>query len=537
MNGWRFACALMLIVFVLMPLARPFRAIAEPATWTWTEDDAARLAHLAANTLTLTAGTLALALPLGSLLAAILFRTSFVARRLLLFLLAILLFVPLPIIVSSWQGSLGSDGWFPLGFWRTTADRPWATGMTAAIWVHALASVPWVAFIVGLGLTWIEPELEDEAAQCAGPWRVLMLVTLPRVRASILAAALFVVLQTASEISVTDILLVQTLAEEAFTQFAVGHSGLGRTLALSLPGLILVWLVVLSIVAYLEKSLPPLAPPARGHRPLELAWGWARFGGAALVLFMLMAPLGSLVWKVGLTGHPAHWSGSSAGHFLQNEARLLGKDLMATLATALATGFLVAGIAIGACWLARDARWFRWLLFSIVTWAWVMPGPVVGIGLHEIILMLPEGPWKNALYYGPSPLPLMWVQSIRALPIAVVFLWPIVRMIPRELFDEARLAGAGALRQWLGVVVPMTWRAAFIAGLAASALCLGEVSASTRVETPGWDSFTKLVFDRMHFGVDNNVSALCVLMLASLGAIGLAGLGMRALSRLMRRER
>jgi len=44
-----------------------------------------------------------------------------------------------------------------------------------------------------------------------------------------------------------------------------------------------------------------------------------------------------------------------------------------------------------------------------------------------------------------------------------------------------------------------------------------------RVETPGWESFTKLVFDRMHFGVDNNVAALCVLMLISLGVLGIAG--------------
>jgi iron(III) transport system permease protein len=383
----------------------------------------------------------------------------------------------------------------------------------------------------------VEPELEDEAAQSAAPWRVLLQVTLPRVRASVLAAALFVVLQTASEISVTDIFLVQTLAEEAFTQFAVGHSGLGRTLALSLPGLLLAWSVVLLIVARLEKSLPPLAPPARGHRTLDLGWPAARFSGAALVLFLLIVPLGSLVWKLGLTGHPARWGASSAGHFLQNEARLLGKDLTATLATSLATGFLVAGIALWACWLARDARWFRWVLFSIVVGAWVMPGPVVGIGLHEIILSLPEGPWKDALYYGPSPLPLMWVQAIRALPIAVVFLWPIVRLLPRELFDEARLAGAGALGPWLGVLVPMTGRAGLIAALAASALCLGEVAASTRVETPGWDSFTKLVLNRMHFGVDNNVSALCVLMLASLGVIALAALGLTALARMVRRER
>ena len=49
----------------------------------------------------------------------------------------------------------------------------------------------------------------------------------------------------------------------------------------------------------------------------------------------------------------------------------------------------------------RHARWFRWLLFSVVTWAWVMPGPVVGIGLHEIILMLPDGPWETGALLRP----------------------------------------------------------------------------------------------------------------------------------------
>jgi ABC-type spermidine/putrescine transport system permease subunit II len=131
----------------------------------------------------------------------------------------------------------------------------------------------------------------------------------------------------------------------------------------------------------------------------------------------------------------------------------------------------------------------------------------------------------------------MWVQAIRAFPIAVVFLWPIVRMIPREVAEEARLAGARAVSVWLGVVIPLTWRATAVVALASAALCLGEVAASTRVETPGWESFTKLIFDRMHFGVDNNVSALCVLMLASPVAIGCVVFGLMMLLQLGRRER
>ena len=109
---------------------------------------------------------------------------------------------------------------------------------------------------------------------------------------------------------------------------------------------------------------------------------------------------------------------------------------------------------------------------------------------------------------------------MRALPIAVVFLWPVVRMIPRELFEEARLAGASPLREFLHVVVPMTWRAALVTGLAAAALCLGEVGASERIATPGWEAFAGRLLKLMHTGVDNNVSALCVLALSAVAGCG-----------------
>jgi ABC-type Fe3+ transport system permease subunit len=132
--------------------------------------------------------------------------------------------------------------------------------------------------------------------------------------------------------------------------------------------------------------------------------------------------------------------------------------------------------------------------------------------------MLPEGPWKTMLYWGPSPAPLMLAQGMRALPIAVVFLWPVVRMIPRELFEEARLGGAGALSELVHVVLPLTWRAALATGAAATALCLGEVGASARVETPGWQAFANTLLAHMHTGVDNNVAALCLMMLGAIVA-------------------
>ena len=525
MNGCRVAYALGLIGFVAVPLLMPFGGLAKQETWAWTSGDGDRLFHLTLHTVMLTAATIALALPAGVGLAVLLFRTSFFGRRTLLFLVALALFVPLPVTVSSWQALLGADG---LGFWRVTA-RPWATGLGPAIWIHAIAAVPWVAFIVGLGLTWVEPELEEEAAQSVGSWRVLALVTLPRARSSVWAAALFVLLQTASETNVTDIMLVPTLADEVRTQFGPGNRpALVRALVLALPSLLLTWVAVLAVLSHLEKRMPPMAPPNRGRRSLDVGPPWLRGVGGVLVLLLLLAPLCSLAWMLGLSGHPRQWTSDVAWNYIQAETIVKGKELSAALATALVTGLAIAILALTGCWLARERAWFRWLLFSVLTWAWVLPGPAVGIGLRDVIMQLPEGPWKVLLYYGSSPAPIMWAQTIRVLPIAVIFFWPVVRMIPRTAFEEARLAGANALGEFLHIVLPMTWRATLVTALAAAALCLGEVAASSRVETAGrWSSFATLLLDRMHYRVDNSLAALSLLLLASLGALGLmfGGLG------------
>lgn len=540
MNSWRIAYALLLLIIVGIPLVSPFKGVADSSVWQWTPEDGDRFRTLTANTLSLCAGTLAIALPAGVLLATLLYRVTFVSQSLIRFIVVLLLFVPLTVTVSSWQTFLGPEGWLPIEAWRGSDARPWALGMGPAIWVHAVAAIPWVTLIVGLGLTWIEPELEEEASLAFAPWRVLLSVTLPRARASILAAALFVILQTASEITVTDMMLVNTLAEEAYTQFTLGeHDAIARTMVIFLPMLVLVWVVVLGLMAYLERSLPPLMPASRPVQSLRVGAPWLRYLLAASLVVVLAVPAIGLLWRVGLAGHPLQWDGRIAMQFLQSELAIHGKDLPRTLGTAFVTGVFVASLALIGCWLARDCAWFRWLLLSVAAWAWVMPGPVVGISVHDIIVAIardwPEGPWTALLYRGPSPLPIVWAHTIRTLPIAVLFLWPMVRMIPRELFEDARLSGVGAFGELVRVVMPLTLRPALIGTFMVAALCVGEISASARVETPGWESFAKILFVRMHDGAQNTVAALSLLMLGSLALIGLPMASMAWIAKLPRR--
>ncbi len=229
-----------------------------------------------------------------------------------------------------------------------------------------------------------------------------------------------------------------------------------------------------------------------------------------------------------MEGTPPAWSAASVGRHLVLTARTDGDTLAGSLGLAAASGAVGAGLAFAACWAALGAPRFRNAVLVLMALAWATPGPVVGLGLKETILRLLElldavhAPrlLDRALWSGPSPLPLLWVNTIRFFPYAVAILWPVVRLTPPELRDAARVDGASPAREFLFVAVPMYAAAIVRTAAAVGVLSLGEVSAGKLVSTPGWDSFAEVVWTQMHYGVTNSLAALCLLMLAAVGAGG-----------------
>jgi ABC-type spermidine/putrescine transport system permease subunit II len=45
-------------------------------------------------------------------------------------------------------------------------------------------------------------------------------------------------------------------------------------------------------------------------------------------------------------------------------------------------------------------------------------------------------------------------------------------------------------------------------------LSLGELSAGKLVDTPGSQTFAQVIFRRMHYGVTNDLAALCLVLLS-----------------------
>ena len=117
-----------------------------------------------------------MALPVGVALAFVLCsgRTSW-GRRAMLAVVALAAFVPMPLTATAWLGALGNAG-------RSQAMGLGVvlSGWSGAAFIHAVASLPWIVAIVGVGLRGVEPDLEESARLDLSPGWVVLRVTLRR---------------------------------------------------------------------------------------------------------------------------------------------------------------------------------------------------------------------------------------------------------------------------------------------------------------------------------------------------------------------
>src|SRR5437762_12936508 len=113
------------------------------------------------NSAILATGAVAIALPLGTLLAILLTKFHVPGRSAAAACLGVLLFLPLYIQLSAWDAALGKLGWYSLT--HGSLAEPFLAGMRGAIFVHGLAAVPWVALLVGIRCWQADPTAVEAA--------------------------------------------------------------------------------------------------------------------------------------------------------------------------------------------------------------------------------------------------------------------------------------------------------------------------------------------------------------------------------------
>jgi multiple sugar transport system permease protein len=206
-----------------------------------------------------------------------------------------------------------------------------------------------------------------------------------------------------------------------------------------------------------EETAAPAAVEARG-RPMALL---ARIGFFVLLIGFTIVFVYPLIWLVfaslkpgsqvfngQLLPDPFQWSNYSK---LNGEAPVLQWTWNSVLVTVLAATAVTISSALVAFAFAYFRFPFRNLVFGIVLASMMLPGAVT---------MIPNYLIWDFLGFNNSLVPL-WAGNLFASPFYIFMLRQFFLGLPRELFDAARVDGAGYLRMWWSVAVPLT-RAALI---------------------------------------------------------------------------
>ena len=490
------------------------------------------------NSLRLAGGAVVIALPAGTLLAVLIMRTRVPGRRLAVAALGLLLLLPLFVQVSGWDAALGKLGWQTLAFGG--GARPWLSGMTAAIFLHGVAAIPWAALIVGLGLAQVDAAQERAALLETSPLDVLLRVTLPQCSSFLVAAALWIAIATASDMTVTNIYLIDpadmTFTEQFYMNYSTAADAKQAVLAVlpALGGLVVLVLAGLWIMARLAGSrvLASIHSPPQllqeNHSWLAAASLWLLLGVLVLV------PIASLVSKAGFVVEQrgverVHgWSAAKCIHEVARAPREFAPEFRHTITAAAGAAFLALTVAIVLAWPARRGGWRAAPTVAAAALALAVPGPLVGVGLMHLFnhrlppnFPLPGGgseSWLILLYEKTLVAPAI-AQAVHALPLAILLVWHSLATLSDDELAAAQLDGAGPLRTFWLIALPQRWLALGGAWVASFAIAAGDLGWSHLVIPAGGDTIQRRVFGLVHAGVEEQVAALCLTVVVTYAAL------------------
>ncbi len=479
-----------------------------------------------ANSLALVAAAMAIATPFALALAVLIAKTQLWAARAGFFVMGSLLLLPLPLYAAAWQVVLPLDG------------------LQGAAIIHALAAIPWLTLLFAAALASVDAELEEQAWLEVSPLRVLSQVTLRSSSQGIAAALLWVGALQMSEMAVTDLCRVRTFAEEIYTQAALGMFagsgtidpltlGVAPAAPLELRGLLcglgaiwlVAWAALVTLAPLVVRSLGDHAACVWRWRPTQQQKWFAEMLAGLIVLTVALAPLIALASRAGIVvtktdaGFERSWSPIALVSRVIAAPGEQRRELWQSTQLGVATATASVAIGLVLAWRLRCSDRKKPLL-GILALMLVIPGPVVGVGLIRLLNRPVDSPFAWLTWWYDHTLLGAWLaQLVRVVPIATFVMWPALASVPQSLIDAAASEGASSFTQLTRVVVPLRWPAIAAAWLTGLAMSFGELAASILVLPPGPPTLVVRIFSLLHYGVEDRVAAICLVLIAAVATL------------------
>jgi iron(III) transport system permease protein len=199
---------------------------------------------------------------------------------------------------------------------------------------------------------------------------------------------------------------------------------------------------------------------------------------------------------------------------LRYAAGEIAEPLRTSLMLSATTATIAVAMAWSLAWYSRRSTAARIVTLAVLVATLATPGSVVGMAL---VLA-----YRDVRMIYDSSAMVVLAQTARALPYAILLLWPLLRSFPQDYLDAAALDGYGPFGQVVRVALPLSWRPLVAAWATAFAVGLGELPATNIAYPPGVEPMSVFIWGLLHTGVESHLAGVALIMLLVVAAAGLA---------------
>ncbi|MGA0864119.1 MAG: ABC transporter permease [Ilumatobacteraceae bacterium] len=353
-------------------------------------------------------------------------------------------------------------------------------GVGAILWAHLSFNVAVVVRVVGARWALVGATLEEAGASLgASPWRVFRLVTWPLLRDAVRNAASLVFVFCFSSFAVIAVLggvTRRTLETEVFTQ-AVRLGDIPTATALAL---VQTAVVVAALWLGRQRREPveigaATETPRERHTRDRISAQWLPPVVAAACAAITVAPL--VVVAVRSVRYAGNWTLVGWRALFDGTLARVGVDVLEVLAHSLVFAAVAVVIAVPLAMLTVR-RESTSLVERLSLAPLLVSSVTLGLGL---IVTFDSSPydWRGATWLVPV------VHAVVALPLAIYVLGPAVRAVGNDVLDAAADLGAGALRRWWSIQLPLVRPAVLRAAGISVAVSIGEFGATSFLARSG----------------------------------------------------
>ncbi len=446
------------------------------------------------------AGATLLAAVIGVLQAFVLERTRVALGRLWRRIYLLPLCIPPHIHAIAWIGLCGETG--PLNKWLIAlsgAEAP-VFNLYTPLWAAVILGIayhPLITLLVAGGIRSMDRRMEEAALQYMPLQRVLCRVTLPLLLPHILSGSVFVFIFAFFNYGVASLLRVHTYPVEIFAQFSAFYNEAAAT-ALSVPVIGLA-LGMLAIQRFWMRGRSYVVMDTGRSRPDTIELG--QLHGPVLASMCIVAGVSIMLPLVVLAIQTK--AVAIFGVVWKSAAReVLDTTLLSIVS---ATAIAVLAYLLGGTLANHKGKWNAGLdLFCFAPLA--LPATVMGIGMIYVW----NRPATQLVYTSAAILVL--VYAARFVPFSLRAVMAGMQQIGPAMRDAAVLYQRRWFDRMLKIEMPLSMPGIIAGWCLAFILCMGELGATLMVVPAGMGTISLKIYTLMHYGANQMVAALSILL-------------------------